>query len=469
MTEPVDETAALPDSSKKTKQRNKHSLPPELSNLTIRDRDKFVLVVEIDKTPRSVTLGQEFLVAQSVRIPGITLDPNLPPCPILFNLCVLTVDNLRNLCTCLGILNAGSLSKFNCRKAIATYCRYQESLDRTGLRPTAHAARITSSVCRAVNVVFSVDFIEEFKTVNDRKGRKDHETQNTFKAFWIRAVAAHNACMETESEIVLVEKATSPARRDGSVAETPVACTARVNLFPDSEASDDSSIVGGEALVVNTGGDNDDAVVMRSVDEFDTIVVFPVDDEHLLELVSDLDVDLSNVDQYSTKVFQKKIMDLFKVRRKMKTNMTVSGTHDSDPWHFVENAMLGSSGLNKISAYYFYQRCEANHDIDSNFQPFMDSAMKGDSVSEWGVDDDDSQAASGSRKRDRAKEAESTSATILEKIYDRGGKLMSHLEKVERLNKKKTTFHARLEVAKALGDKDELQRLMVEAQTLGED
>ena len=65
MTEPIDETA-LPDSSKKTKQRNKHSLPPKLSNLTIRDRDKFVLVVEIDKTPRSVTLGQEFLVAQSV-------------------------------------------------------------------------------------------------------------------------------------------------------------------------------------------------------------------------------------------------------------------------------------------------------------------------------------------------------------------------------------------------------------------
>ena len=95
--------------------------------------------------------------------------------------------------------------------------------------------------------------------------------------------------------------------------------------------------------------------------------------------------------------------------------------------------------------------------------------MKGDSVSEWGVDDDDSQAASGSRKRDRAKEVESTSAALLEKIYNRGGKLMSHLEKVEKLNKKKTTFHARLEVAKALGDKDELQRLMVEAQTLGED
>jgi hypothetical protein len=132
------------------------------------------------------------------------------------------------------------------------------------------------------------------------------------------------------------------------------------------------------------------------------------------------------------------MMDLFKVRRKMKTNMTVSGIHDSDPWHFVENAMLGLSGLNKILAYYFYQRCEANHDIDSNFQPFMDLAMKRDSVSKWGADNDDSQAASGSQKRDRAIEAESTSATMLEKIYDRGGKLMSHLEKVEKLNKKKT-------------------------------
>ena len=127
-----------------------------------------------------------------MNVPGnTTLDPNLPPCPILFNLCVLTVDNLRNLCMCLEVLNTGSLSKLNCRKAIATYCRYQESLDRTGLRPTSHAARITSSVCRAVNGVFSVDFIKDFKTVNDRQGQKDHETQNTFKAFWIRAVAAH--------------------------------------------------------------------------------------------------------------------------------------------------------------------------------------------------------------------------------------------------------------------------------------
>jgi hypothetical protein len=58
------------DILKKMKPRNKHSLPPELSGLTNRDRDKFVLVVEIDKTPRSATMGQEFRVAQSVNLPA---------------------------------------------------------------------------------------------------------------------------------------------------------------------------------------------------------------------------------------------------------------------------------------------------------------------------------------------------------------------------------------------------------------
>jgi hypothetical protein len=43
------------DSIKKMKPWNKQSLPPEfLSGLTNRDHDKFVLVVEIDKTPTEV-------------------------------------------------------------------------------------------------------------------------------------------------------------------------------------------------------------------------------------------------------------------------------------------------------------------------------------------------------------------------------------------------------------------------------
>ena len=47
-----------------------------------------------------------------------------------------------------------------------------------------------------MNVVFSAEFIEDFKTVNDRKSQRDHETKNsTYKAFWIRAALAHNSCL----------------------------------------------------------------------------------------------------------------------------------------------------------------------------------------------------------------------------------------------------------------------------------
>jgi hypothetical protein len=69
-------------------------------------------------------------------------------------------------------------------------------------------------------------------------------------------------------------------------------------------------------------------------------------------LESDPDVNLCSVVQSDTKAFTKKVMSLFAVRRKMQNNMTVLGTHESDPWHFVENAMIGTTDLNKISAYY---------------------------------------------------------------------------------------------------------------------
>jgi hypothetical protein len=140
----------------------------------------------------------------------------------------------------------------------------------------------------------------------------------------------------------------------------------------------------------DNGGDKGGAI-----DDFGTIVVSPIDGEHLLQLGSDPDINLSLVDQSDTKAFTKKIMALFTVRRKMQNNMTVPGTHESDPWHFVENAMLGTTGLDKILAYYFYQQCKAIKDIDSNFQPFLDLSLIGDSVSEWG-DIDDSPGKSGS-------------------------------------------------------------------------
>ena len=57
--------------------------------------------------------------------------------------------------------------------------------------------------------------------------------------------------------------------------------TCRTNLFPDSDDSSEDSGGGGKALAVNTGGDDEDVEhdeVMGTVDDFDTIIVFPEDD-----------------------------------------------------------------------------------------------------------------------------------------------------------------------------------------------
>ena len=69
---------------------------------------------------------------------------------------------------------------------------FQHQLSNFGLSPTAWANQTTANVCRAVNVIFSDQFIEDLKKVNDRKSQADHESRNTHKHFWIRAVMAYN-------------------------------------------------------------------------------------------------------------------------------------------------------------------------------------------------------------------------------------------------------------------------------------
>ena len=68
--------------------------------------------------------------------------------------------------------------------------------------------------------------------------------------------------------------------------------------------------------------------------------------------------------------------------------MTKSGTHDSDPYNFVEVAMIGFIGLTPISVFYFYKQCE-HPDIDLVFQPGMNDALKGNSITLGTCNDDD--------------------------------------------------------------------------------
>jgi hypothetical protein len=146
---------------------NSAAFPPELARVTDQDRNDFTHGLEVDTNRKSKNYGQENLVAQTVKVTVNFRD-------IIVNLKVLTVSHLRQLCKNLGIMNCGSLSKYKIRRAIATYFSYQERLEKNGMLPSSAASRMTSTVCRAVNIIFSEQFIEDFKQVNDRKTRRDH-------------------------------------------------------------------------------------------------------------------------------------------------------------------------------------------------------------------------------------------------------------------------------------------------------
>jgi hypothetical protein len=84
-----------------------------------------------------------------------------------------------------------------------------------------------------------------------------------------------------------------------------------------------------------------------------------------------------------------KNLDLLKIRRILKENMTVSGTHKNELWNFVKCAMTKVQGFTKIAAYYFYKRFEVYDEIDSVFQPFLCQAFVGDTTTLGGCNDSD--------------------------------------------------------------------------------
>jgi hypothetical protein len=410
MSEDVAFTPPVQKQSNMLQKRKTKDLPMSLSKLTDKDRDKFELVLEIDNNPKINNFGKEFLVAKSVTLPPTCPDDcDDPTNTTTYKLSSLTIDNLRKLCKNIGIVNCGSHNKYNCRKAIATYFRYQDMLLEKGMKPTSHSSRITSTVCRAINVVFSTEFVDDFKSVNDRKTRQDHETRNTNKAFWVRAALAHNSCSDKnqirQSSVRLLDST-----------QKKIVITAD----EDTDTSDDDN-----SKSEGLNKDPDYESILTGDDDFDQII-FPEGDVYLTDLKLNEEINLLDVDQFTTDAFRKKIIDLFKIRQKIKQNMNVSGTHDNEVWNFIEAAMKGfDTGFTKISVYYFYVRCELTLGIDSVFQPFLDPSLRGDSMLGWveNVEDDESKSKSSSKKRDRC----ATPDPILESLLQQGNTMIKHL------------------------------------------
>ena len=104
----------------------------------------------------------------------------------------LTTDQVHLFARNIGVPNLGLKNKFVCCLAIASHFKFQQQLSNFGLSPTAQANQTTPNACRAVNVIFSEQFIKDLKKVNDRKSHADHELGNTHKHFWLRVAMAYN-------------------------------------------------------------------------------------------------------------------------------------------------------------------------------------------------------------------------------------------------------------------------------------
>jgi hypothetical protein len=104
--------------------------------------------------------------------------------------------------------------------------------------------------------------------------------------------------------------------------------------------------------------------ICESVDDcFSTIVNASNNDQITEELIEDTLINLIKVDRLDVEVFQKKILNPFKIRGQIKKLMTASGTHNSDAWKFVEAAMKMFAGFTKVGIFYFWTRCEASSNV----------------------------------------------------------------------------------------------------------
>ena len=141
-------------------QRKIKPLPDPIADMTSVDSHCLIILEELDPHSKSKIYGKSMHVV-SHNDDDIVLDH-------------LTTDQGRLLARNIGVPNLGSKNKFVCRLAIASYFEFQHQLSSFGLSPTAWANQTTANVCRAVNVIFSKQFIEDLKKVNDRKSWADH-------------------------------------------------------------------------------------------------------------------------------------------------------------------------------------------------------------------------------------------------------------------------------------------------------
>ena len=140
------------------RQRKIKALPEVIGGHTEEDKDLIIISEEINPHQRSSMYGKLFHITTSVK--------GKPPDNSLILLNKLTTDQVHVFRRNMGCF---SKSMFLCHVAIANHFDFCNRLGKYGLSPTARANQTTSNLCRAINMVFSNNFVNSLKTVNNKK------------------------------------------------------------------------------------------------------------------------------------------------------------------------------------------------------------------------------------------------------------------------------------------------------------
>lgn len=97
------------------KKRKAKDLPPELASLRENDRPKFRMTTAVDNDPKSDKYHEEVEVAKYVIVHTDEVGVEKS-----YDLETLTIDQIRKLAFNINVSNPGNLTKFQCRRAIAT-------------------------------------------------------------------------------------------------------------------------------------------------------------------------------------------------------------------------------------------------------------------------------------------------------------------------------------------------------------
>jgi hypothetical protein len=251
---------------------------------------------------------------------------------------------VRKLCQHVGISAVSSDTKYACRRKLASFASLHQVLENSTVLETGTNLQMKLyMILRFINALFHPTCFNMMLTFNDKKDRVDHETGNTQHQFF-QSVADIFNC-------------------------------STMDVFMDSVLNESKLSVCDELNYLAH-----DAVYHSNLRIF------------------------SPIDKKKAKKWWKA---LWAMRKSMMEDMDRSGTHESDPWLFIDASakkVANGKSLTKYGMYYFWMRVENHPDIENQFSPSMLGHLKGDSNDVDGL-------VSKSKKR-KATSKEQASATM---------------------------------------------------------